>query len=101
MWAVGFLFLVMYMFAVYFETVCWYYLMDRSLAEEHVSKEIAENWQGMGSAMRSLTYSVTGGDWKELSSPFWSMGWTHGLMFMVYILFINCGMLNIMVGVFA
>lgn len=64
--------------------------------------EIMRDWYGSGSkSMWTLFGSVTGGiDWKESAAPLVRLGNFYVGMFILYIVFVNLGLLNVLTGLF-
>lgn len=103
-WALLFLALVMYMFALYLGEVILFYFQVGGLkvdANNPMHEVLIAHWDGIPESMRSLVFSISGGaDWADLAEPFWDINVVHGMMYTLFILFTTFGLLNIMVGVF-
>eukprot|EP00929_Paragymnodinium_shiwhaense_P007278 TRINITY_DN111205_c0_g1_i1.p1 TRINITY_DN111205_c0_g1~~TRINITY_DN111205_c0_g1_i1.p1 ORF type:complete len:754 (-),score=166.08 TRINITY_DN111205_c0_g1_i1:159-2420(-) len=55
----------------------------------------------MSDTMLTLLASVAGGyDWNETVAPFKEAGWTYHLLFVIYVLLVTVGLLNIFTGIF-
>jgi len=108
-WATALLLLVNCIFALYLEDAAVVYLLenhDRGPVEKRneyklVQKQLVENWNGMGSSVRSLIYSISGGaDWGALADPFFTIGTGCGTSYIGFIILTIFGLLNILVGIF-
>jgi len=105
-WAISLLLLCICLFALYLEDASVVYLLtttNETLREtEEVRQSLHNDWNGMGAAVVSLIYSVSGGaDWGDLASPFWSISWgACGVSYMAFVILTIFGLLNILVGIF-
>jgi len=109
-WAISLLLLLICLFALYLEDSSVSFLLETKSVtmletkDEPWKKTLAalnENWNGMGDAVVSLIYSVSGGaDWGDLASPFWTVKGGCGLSYMAFIILTIFGLLNILVGIF-
>jgi len=115
LWALSLLFIILCLYALYLEDSSLAYLQE-TYEEIHsagahsaelnktfsaVKQDISTNWNGMGSAVRSLCYSISGGaDWGDLAKPFWAMHPGIGISYMAFVILTIFGLLNILVGIF-
>eukprot|EP00746_Dinoflagellata_sp_MGD_P029428 gnl/MRDRNA2_/MRDRNA2_169684_c0_seq1.p1 gnl/MRDRNA2_/MRDRNA2_169684_c0~~gnl/MRDRNA2_/MRDRNA2_169684_c0_seq1.p1 ORF type:complete len:710 (-),score=121.64 gnl/MRDRNA2_/MRDRNA2_169684_c0_seq1:135-2264(-) len=114
-WATLLLFIVIFVFSMYVTQGVAFYLMDIN----HVSSEADELLQGntnndvgfesnlrirFGSLMRtmySLWKAISGGsDWQSYADPLFVISWAMGSIFLVYIVFSVCALLNVVTGIF-
>lgn len=74
---------------------------DSMLQCDVCMKILREEWCGLGYAIRALFYTITGGlSWGELSIPFWRMSFVHGYVYLIFVVLVIFGLLNILVGIF-
>lgn len=104
-WAILLLLLIIFLFALYLEDISATWLLetmtDTSIKTKEVRKSLETDWNGMGAAMVSLIYSISGGiSWGELAFPFWSVHIGCGIAYMGFVVLTIFGLLNVLVGVF-
>jgi len=106
-WAVMLLLIIICIYALYLEDTSLAYLREtynettKSTELKEVMTSLSANWNGMGCAVRSLFYSISGGaDWGDLAEPFWTVGHGSGLSYMAFVILTIFGLLNILVGIF-
>jgi len=109
MWAVLLLFLFICLFALFLEDSALAHVVEiRKLANQTIPdpkdpivKSLSDNWNGMLQAIRSLIYSISGGDdWGNLAGPFWTIPPFCGVAYMVFVIMTIFGLLNVLVGIF-
>mmetsp|Transcript_85181 Transcript_85181/g.150432 ORF Transcript_85181/g.150432 Transcript_85181/m.150432 type:complete len:234 (-) Transcript_85181:27-728(-) len=71
-------------------------------AQQRIIIDEIEYWYGsMGTCMFSLLCAVTGGrDWLDIRAPISHAGHLYSAAFVVYVLFVCVGVINILTGVF-
>merc|ERR550532_93713 len=75
--------------------------MSNSADFNAVRESLGNNWNGMGYAVCSLIYSISGGaDWGDLAEPFWTIKGGSGCSYMAFVILTIFGLLNILVGIF-
>eukprot|EP00928_Gymnodinium_smaydae_P005487 TRINITY_DN11867_c0_g1_i1.p1 TRINITY_DN11867_c0_g1~~TRINITY_DN11867_c0_g1_i1.p1 ORF type:complete len:519 (-),score=68.62 TRINITY_DN11867_c0_g1_i1:122-1612(-) len=106
-WAFLLLLLSFYIFALYLQLTALTYLegLDKGahkVAETNGTKDaLKANWSGVLRSIISLIYSCTGGsDWSDLAQPFLDIGQVSGALFILFVVFITLGVLNVLVALF-
>jgi Ca2+-binding EF-hand superfamily protein len=104
-WAVCLLLLLTSLYALFLEDSSVSFLLDtRNETSEElkaVRENLHSNWNGMGAAVVSLVYSISGGaSWGDLAFPFWAFGSGCGLSYMAYVILTVFGLLNVLIGIF-
>merc|ERR1719444_299374 len=101
MWAVVFLFIVVYSLAIYFTDAVTEYRHLRH-PKDGPSPELINFYGSLTVTMTSLYQSVAGGiDWNDAMTPLSSkVGKAFGIVFCLYVLFVLLAMLNIVSGIF-
>lgn len=103
-WAFVFLVMVMFMCSILFLQGVANTLddMEWNTERQRLMHDHVQMWFGsLGDAMLSLLAAVTGGqDWLEIKKPLDEVGVMYGAAFIVYLLFITVGVMNVLTGVF-
>jgi len=115
-WAVLLLLIFMCLYALYLQDTSLAYLKETwfqinnsggppspEMKKEFgsVMEQLGEHWNGMGYAVCSLVYSISGGaDWGDLAEPFWTIRGGSGISYIVFVILTIFGLLNILVGIF-
>ncbi|CAK0847532.1 unnamed protein product [Prorocentrum cordatum] len=110
-WALVLMCIMVFLAAIYFEDVALLHIQLHNMGRHTVITVgefdefrtlIATNWGCMFDAWLSLLYSVTGGaDWASLALPFYMINPVHCLLYLMWVILITLGLVNITVGVFA
>lgn len=103
-WCFIFLALTIYMFSILFlqGLVNGLREMESGSEERLEAIRLTETWYGsMGDCMFHLLAAVTGGvDWLEVREPLVYAGGLYTAAFLLYVLFITLGVMNVLTGVF-
>lgn len=103
-WTFVFLALVMFMFSILFVQASVQFLDGAGTPEtgDDTARADIEFWFGsLADAMLSLLAAVTGGsDWLEIRKPLAHAGRLYAAAFVVYMLFVTVGVMNVLTGVF-
>merc|ERR1712032_1281108 len=100
MWALGLLFLIMFLFSVLFLQGASTFLEDKTNFDAH-HVEFEEWYASLYTTMFSLLLAITGGtDWMQIVSPMEKIHWMYQIVFSFYILFVIFGVVNVLTGVF-
>merc|ERR1740129_2358634 len=100
MWALGLLFLIMFLFSMLFLQAATAFLEDKTNFDAHHA-EFEEWYSGLFRTMFSLLLAITGGtDWLAIVDPLKAIHWTYQVIFSFYILFVIFGVVNVLTGVF-
>lgn len=99
-WAFVFLFMVVFMFGILFcQGVVVALEEEKEWGEAH--DEAAQWFPSLAVAMLNLLAAATGGtDWLAVRKPLVLAGDFYGLAFVAYLMFIVCGVMNVLTGVF-
>jgi len=103
-WALVLVVLVSSIFGVYLEDNALVFIHKKG-AQHGVPSELGddflERWGGMPQAIRTLMFSVSGGEsWSALSAPFWHINWCAGVLFALFMMLTTFGVMNVLIGVF-
>jgi len=103
-WALGFLTIIILIVSIFFLQGAAIYCEGLDpLSDEYalVVLEMSDWYGSLGSAMFSLLVAVLGGmDWLEVRHPLVRIGWVYSSVFVLYVIFISVGILNVLTGVF-
>eukprot|EP00811_Abedinium_folium_P034077 NODE_6990_length_1618_cov_13.592220.p1 GENE.NODE_6990_length_1618_cov_13.592220~~NODE_6990_length_1618_cov_13.592220.p1 ORF type:complete len:403 (-),score=113.50 NODE_6990_length_1618_cov_13.592220:248-1456(-) len=101
-WALCILLLIMYSFSVFFMSVIVNWLSELVPgSEDAVVDEIQAKYGNMYKMLCLLFEAISGGnDWAGLASELKYIGEAYYMFFMVYVLFVTIGVLNIVTGFF-
>eukprot|EP00811_Abedinium_folium_P006682 NODE_1615_length_2420_cov_5.034453.p1 GENE.NODE_1615_length_2420_cov_5.034453~~NODE_1615_length_2420_cov_5.034453.p1 ORF type:complete len:698 (+),score=228.31 NODE_1615_length_2420_cov_5.034453:162-2255(+) len=94
-----------YVFAIYICQATSQYLRTRreTLSEAELEDRIAdlEIFSDLSRTMLTVFMSFTGGlDWADVINPLLTIGLLHGVMYIVFFVFVVFGMLNVITGLF-
>lgn len=103
-WAFVFLAMLMFMFSVLFLQGAVNALTTPNLHQSELARmrESLSSWYSdLGTAMLGLLASVTGGtDWIAVREPLNHVGQAYLFAFIIYMLFVTVGVMNVLTGVF-
>jgi len=100
-WLTVLLGLIVYVSAICFMQIYQRELEGGSLRNSPYLSQLEDLYGTVSRAMLTLFTSISGGrDWQEAMDPIWHISSFYGLMFLLYIVFILFGVLNVVTGVF-
>jgi len=105
-WAMLLMGLWIFLFALFIEDTIQQHLeMQDNLGiigqNKPQHEKLMTDWNGMGSAMRSILYSITGGQsWGELVDVFWEINPPAAFAYVAFMIITVFGLLNVLVAIF-
>ncbi|CAE8632688.1 unnamed protein product, partial [Polarella glacialis] len=100
--SLGFLFMIIYMFAIYITQSVLSYRLEHDGEQDEQDRDLWKYYGSVGQSMMSLFQGLTGGvDWRDIVDPLMEKSSvTWGLVFVLWLAFVLLAVLNIITGSF-